>query len=102
VVRKGKKLRAPYSTKKDYNWEEIETTVKKEEENEKPEGEAALQHLFQKIYGGADEKVRMAMNKSYQTSGGTVLSTDWEDVSKQDYTKNRTAPQGQEFRKWEE
>lgn len=25
------------------------------------------------------------MNKSFQTSGGTVLSTDWNDVSKKDY-----------------
>lgn len=34
---------------------------------------------------GADEETRRAMNKSYQESNGTSLSTNWKDVSK----KNR-------------
>ena len=43
------------------------------------------------------------MIKSFQTSGGTVLSTDWGDVSKKDYEgKDRPdAPAGQEWRKAE-
>ena len=28
----------------------------------------------------ADDDTRRAMNKSFQESGGTVLSTDWKDV----------------------
>jgi suppressor of G2 allele of SKP1 len=41
------------------------------------------------------------MWKSFQTSDGTVLSTDWGDVSKKDYQgKDRPSPpKGQEWRK---
>lgn len=40
------------------------------------------------------------MMKSFQTSSGTVLSTDWGDVSKKDYEgKDRPSPpKGQEWR----
>jgi len=37
------------------------------------------------------------MNKSYQTSNGTVLSTNWGEVAKKDYEKTRQAPKGQEI-----
>ncbi len=49
----------------------------------------------------ADEDTRRAMMKSYQTSGGSVLSTDWKDVRRKDYEgKDRPAPpKGQEWRK---
>jgi hypothetical protein len=40
------------------------------------------------------------MVKSFQTSGGTVLSTNWEEVAQRDYEKERTAPDGMEWRKW--
>ena len=40
------------------------------------------------------------MNKSFQTSGGTVLSTNWSEVSTKDYEKEKTAPDGQEWKKW--
>ena len=48
----------------------------------------------------ADEETRRAMNKSFQTSGGTVLSTNWGEVKEKDYEKDRTAPDGQEWKKW--
>ena len=45
----------PTSSKTLKNWTEVEKEAKKAEDEEKPEGEAALQKLFQSIYGGADE-----------------------------------------------
>jgi len=94
-------IKTPYSMKRDHDWEDLAVEVIKEEENEKPEGDAALQKLFQKIYGDGNEDMRRAMNKSYQLSGGTVLSTDWKEVQKQDYVK-KTPPEGQEFRSYNE
>lgn len=57
--------------------------------------------LFKTIYQNADEDKRRAMIKSFQTSGGTALSTDWKDVATKDYEgKDRLeAPGGQEWRK---
>lgn len=47
----------------------------------------------------ADE-VKKAMNKSFQESGGTVLSTNWEDIAKK---KTETKPpEGMEFKKWDQ
>ena len=42
----------------------------------------------------ANEETRRAMNKSFQTSGGTVLSTNWDEVGTTDYEKERQAPNG--------
>jgi len=41
------------------------------------------------------------MVKSFQTSGGTVLSTNWDEVGKTDYEKERQAPKGMEWKTWE-
>lgn len=85
----------PYASNK--NWDKIDQDIKKDLENEKPEGDAALNGLFKQIYERADPDTRRAMMKSYQTSGGTVLSTNWGEVADKDYEgKDRpSAPDGQ-------
>ena len=71
------------------DWSKIEKQIIAEEEEDKKQltGDAALNNFFQKIYADATEEQKRAMLKSFQTSGGTVLSTDWNTVEKADYNK---------------
>jgi suppressor of G2 allele of SKP1 len=89
----------PYASPKD--WNAINRTLTEQEASEKPEGEEALNALFKQIYANANEDTRRAMVKSMQTSGGTVLSTNWEEVEKADYEKERVAPKGMEWKNYE-
>jgi suppressor of G2 allele of SKP1 len=98
VVKDPAKVR-PYSSHRD--WDAIEKDLKEEEKKEKPAGDEAMNKLFQQIYANADEDTRRAMVKSYQTSGGTVLSTNWQEVARKDYENERTAPKGIEWKNWE-
>lgn len=66
--------------KKKKNWDKLEMDMLEEEKSEQPQGDAGVQALFKQIYANADERTRMAMNKSFQESGGTVLSTNWNEI----------------------
>ncbi|OCH96127.1 SGS-domain-containing protein [Obba rivulosa] len=61
-------------------------------------GDAAVNEFFQKLYADADEDTRRAMLKSYQESGGTTLSTNWEEVGKSKVDVK--PPEGSEWKKW--
>merc|ERR1712218_586282 len=55
--------KGPYASGRD--WAAIEKSIATEAE-EKKEGEAALNEMFQKIYADASDDVKKAMNKSFQ------------------------------------
>ncbi|KAG6555816.1 hypothetical protein Mapa_002456 [Marchantia paleacea] len=92
--------RYPSSTKKTKDWDKLEAEVKKQEKDEKLEGDAALNKLFQDIYKDADEDTRRAMNKSFVESNGTVLSTNWKEVSSKQVEKS--PPKGMEVKSWDQ
>ncbi|KXS21370.1 SGS-domain-containing protein [Gonapodya prolifera JEL478] len=84
----------PSSARKRVDWSKVE----KQAEEDKAEGEDALNSLFAKIYKDADPEAKKAMMKSFTESGGTVLSTNWKDVGTK-YVEP-SPPDGMEARKW--
>ncbi|KAL8137201.1 hypothetical protein V2J09_003202 [Rumex salicifolius] len=89
----------PSSKSKAVDWDKLEAEVKKEEKDEKLDGDAALNKFFQDIYRDADEDTRRAMSKSFVESSGTVLSTNWKEVGSKKI--EGTPPDGMELKKWE-
>ncbi|KAJ4846409.1 Cochaperone protein [Turnera subulata] len=89
----------PSSKPKRVDWDKLEAQVKKEEKDEKLDGDAALNKFFREIYQDADEDTRRAMKKSFVESNGTVLSTNWKEVGSKKV--EGSAPDGMEMKKWE-
>ena len=58
----------PSSSHYTRNWDKLVTEIKKEEKDEKPEGNEAMNKLLQQIYGDGSDEVRKAMNKSFVSS----------------------------------
>lgn len=58
-----------------------------------------INSLFEKIYSGSSPEIQRAMNKSFTESGGTVLSTNWNEVKEKKV--DMKPPDGTEFREWE-
>lgn len=85
----------PSSSKKAKNWDSISKSV----DDEKPEGEAALNALFQTIYKDATPETQRAMIKSFTESNGTCLSTNWEEVGSK--RVEVTPPEGMVAKKYE-
>ncbi|KAH7538114.1 protein SGT1 homolog [Ziziphus jujuba] len=87
------------SSKPTKDWDKLEAQVKKEEKEEKLDGDAALNKFFREIYQDADEDTRRAMKKSFVESNGTVLSTNWKEVGSKKV--EGSPPDGMELKKWE-
>lgn len=89
---------AALPTRQVKNWDLLVSEEEKIDEKE-AKGEAALNQLFKKIYSTSTPEVQKAMNKSFSESGGTVLSTNWNEVGK-DKVEIKP-PEGTEFREWD-
>lgn len=76
------------------NWDKMVNEMIKDEDND-----ADVNTLFKKIYSEGSDETRKAMNKSFMESGGTVLSTNWNDVGK-DKVEIKP-PEGMEWKKWD-
>ncbi|XP_052792667.1 protein SGT1 homolog [Mya arenaria] len=92
-------MQYPSSSHYTRNWDKLSKEAEKEEKEEKKEGDAALNDLFKQIYSDGTEETKRAMMKSFYESGGTVLSTNWNEIgAKQTEVK---PPDGMEYKKWE-
>jgi suppressor of G2 allele of SKP1 len=90
----------PSSAPRRKDWDRLVGDIIKEEGTEKDDGVGALDVLFQQMYSQGTDEMRRAMNKSFQESGGTVLSTNWKEVSREKVEMK--VPDDMEWRRWEQ
>lgn len=67
----------PSSSRLKHNWEDFDKSISKADAGGEPE---TPDDFFRKLYAGAGDDTRRAMMKSFIESGGTVLSTNWDEV----------------------
>lgn len=72
------------------NWDNLDVSS--------DEDEGDVNGFFKKLYKGASAEQQRAMMKSFSESGGTSLSTNWEEVK--DRTVEPVPPEGVEAKKW--
>ena len=63
----------PSSSHYTRNWDKLVAEVKQEEKDEKLEGDAALNKLFQQIYSDGSDEVKKAMNKSFVSYSTRIM-----------------------------
>jgi suppressor of G2 allele of SKP1 len=86
------------------NWDGITESILSSEKqitsNEDPNagGDSSVNKFFQEIYSNASDDTKRAMMKSYVESGGTTLSTNWDEVGQGNVEVK--PPQGSEWKKW--
>jgi suppressor of G2 allele of SKP1 len=77
------------------NWDKV--VVEDLDDKDEMDGDETS-HFFKQLYKGATPEQQRAMMKSYQESGGTVLSTDWSNVGGKTVTPE--PPEGMEAKKY--
>jgi len=83
------------------NWEKVSDTILKSEKDKTMQEDPNAvdsNHAFSELFQHLDDDAKRAMLKSYTESGGTTLSTDWNDVKKGPVPIR--PPEGQEWKKW--
>jgi suppressor of G2 allele of SKP1 len=86
------------------NWDGITEKILSQEKpittSEDPNtgGDATVNSFFQEIYANASDDTKRAMMKSFTESGGTTLSTNWDEVGKGKVEVK--PPTGSEWKKW--
>ncbi|GAB65905.1 SGS domain containing protein, partial [Plasmodium cynomolgi strain B] len=79
LAKSKENLLNPFSGKSTHEWDKLTKSIKDEEE------EGSIDTFFRKIYNEGDDDTKRAMIKSFQTSRGTILSTNWKDVQHKNY-----------------
>lgn len=74
------------------NWDALANQLTDDKDAE------SVETLFSKIYSDGTDDQKRAMIKSFYESGGTVLSTNWNEVAKS--TVEVKPPEGVEYKPW--